>query len=433
MDYIRFSFHPVGQGIFSSGALSFAEPKGEKFCWVYDCGTVKRWQKQLELEVDRFAALSSVADAKRPRLELVFVSHFDLDHISGLTKLLGQFDVGSLVLPYLPLWQRLATAVGGKRFDNPTAQAFAVDPIRFIASIEGANVERIILVPPSTGQLPEDGPEGDPLPGGAPDNVPPVRGSRVSKDSGAFLAAGDELTSGRTQSSSSPAVMWLAPGGRLTAYGLWEFVPYNDPKLSVFSTLEFRMKVRRLRDELLATTNPSDRASMLAGLKRIYTRTFGASSKRKNEISLHVYAGPTNNLNWMSSSSTFPSLAKDPSATMSCYSGLCPLCTTPEGKAKPAILYTGDGYLASRRQLASLSAYLGAARMARLGTLQVMHHGARANWFPGLASELSPDRSVFCADKRYTHKHPHDEVWSDFSGFGAVMADSLDGYSRFLR
>lgn len=434
MDYARFSFHPVGQGIFSSGALCFAEPYGEQFCWVYDCGTVKRWQRQLEQEVDRFASLSAVHGQARPRLELLFLSHFDLDHISGLVALLGRFDVGALVLPYVPLWQRLAVSFGSKRFDNATSQAFFVDPIRFVSEIDGANVERIILVPPSTGQVPDDGPDGAPLPGGAPQDQPPLRGSRITKDLGPLLVAEDEVTGGRVQTGSSPAVMWLQPGGRLTAHDVWEFIPYNDPKLQVRATPSFRLKVRRLRGRLLATTSQGERASLLADLKSTYSSTFGKSAKRKNEISLFVYGGPTRAFNWRSTLATaFPSLAKDASAAGACESGMCNICTTDEGAAKPAILYTGDGYLASRPQLTSLSQYLGAHRMSRVGTLQVMHHGARGNWFSGLASALQPEKSVFCADKRHHHGHPHNEVWDDFSPFGAARADSLEGLSRFLK
>ena len=62
--------------------------------------------------------------------------------------------------------------------------------------------------------------------------------------------------------------------------------------------------------------------------------------------------------------------------------------------------------------------------MESVHVLQVMHHGSRSNWFPGIAAKISPQYSVFCSDPTHRgYKHPHAEVLRDFWGFGPVQVD----------
>lgn len=444
--FTRFSFHPVGQGIFSTGSLSTGDPVHTDFRWAYDCGSVKRWQRQLEQEIERFARLTHVmmsVPSLKPKLDLVFVSHFDLDHISGLVQLLQAFDVEALVMPYIPLWQRVVAAVHSKRFDTPTTQAFFTNPVGFISGLDGINVARIILVPSSTGQA-DDGDSGpiQDLPGGYspeedfPGNRPPMQVSRLRETpfDGAHPeeVGGSEAFDSKPSRGGAPQVQWMDRGGRLVANGCWEFVPYNNPTPGLKATPEFRLAVCRLAGQLLLGA-PAQRAAVLAKLKANYTARFGTSSKNKNEISLFVFAGPTFRARWdVTIADQFDSLAMSPNAIASCDSGQCPICSVPLGaSSKAGVLYTGDGFLATEAQFDSLSNYLGSRRMSTIGTLQVMHHGSRKSSRSGLAGRLAPNQSVFCADPSYTHRHPHREVWEDFESFGRVLVDAKTGMTRF--
>lgn len=426
----RFSFHPIGQGIFSSGGLSDDHPIEVQFRWVYDCGTVKRWQRQLGQEIQRYASFAGSSPTGRPVLDLVFVSHFDLDHVSGLVELLSTFDVDALVLPYLPLWQRVASAVLSARFDNPDAQAFFTNPVAFIASVEGARVRRIILVPPSDGQagFGDDG-DGQPQGGDSPNEPPSIRLTRARKATPDDIPYEEASSLGNGRAGQQ--VMWLEPGGRILAPGGWEFVPYNDPKPAMRATPGFRLAVRRHAKELLDGP-PAQRSAALGKLKEIYKKTFGATPKNKNEISLFVYGGPTFSSQWHASVADYVSLAAG-GAHGPCESGQCAMCNgMPAGtSSKAAILYTGDGYLSTDDQFHSLYRYLGPTRLSKVGTLQVMHHGSKHNWRRGLAARIAPLQSVFCADKSYSHHHPHDEVWNDFEAFGATKVDARRGHTRF--
>ncbi|ERM00087.1 hypothetical protein Q644_07000 [Brucella intermedia 229E] len=70
--------------------------------------------------------------------------------------------------------------------------------------------------------------------------------------------------------------------------------------------------------------------------------------------------------------------------------------------------------------------YGSSTRMAKMGILQVMHHGAKSSWHPGIAERLCPVASIICSeptDNRY--RHPHAEVLRDFWSHGAIQVDSV--------
>lgn len=91
------TFHPVGQGAFYTEKFVFRS--GSKVNVVYDCGTLpscgfkdEDMQKVIENAFDR-----------DERIDGVFISHFDADHVNGFPKLMqhvGQ-NVGHIFLPHL--------------------------------------------------------------------------------------------------------------------------------------------------------------------------------------------------------------------------------------------------------------------------------------------------------------------------------------------
>ncbi len=82
-------FHPVGQGAFYSERH---EVDGQKFNIVYDCGSfnVRHGTKIVE---EAFVA--------NERIDILFISHFDFDHISLLQTLIRRSQIRKIVLPLL--------------------------------------------------------------------------------------------------------------------------------------------------------------------------------------------------------------------------------------------------------------------------------------------------------------------------------------------
>ena len=86
---LEFSFHNVGQGLFYSGLLN-------DFCFVYDCGSYQTTSANLQSVVSKFV------NARNSRIiNLLIISHFDYDHISGLNQLLASCTPQYVVVPYL--------------------------------------------------------------------------------------------------------------------------------------------------------------------------------------------------------------------------------------------------------------------------------------------------------------------------------------------
>ena len=90
-----FNFRPVGQGLFYTGSLL-----NGCYNFVYDCGTENNQNlidKQIKCYQQEIACFSN----PKSTLDFVVVSHLHKDHYSGLYKLVRNFKVKKIYLPYL--------------------------------------------------------------------------------------------------------------------------------------------------------------------------------------------------------------------------------------------------------------------------------------------------------------------------------------------
>jgi len=420
---LQFDFHPVGQGLFATGSIGLngASP----FRWVYDCGTSSK-QKLIDAAiaslVGSWGEAREEAPGIKPAIDLVIISHFDEDHISGIVGLLKAFRVRYLLLPYMPLWKRLAAAFDqGIRIDDPFMQFF-VNPVAYIRRYDDARDVHFLFVPESDGDGPSPEPGGGEDEGGSEisidlrfDGSPKDSSPGWSDDTGAF---------NRGQSASL-----LAPSSRLRLGNLWEFVPYNDAHLVTKVSEEFISFVNKLGDNLLSVnTSEKERRDIIRKIKSAYCKTFGHDAAGRNQISLFVYAGQipkkgrhfhTTFRSRFECDRVFGVLNDHHIFYEHWYRGHHGTSTLPN------ILYTGDGYLNNEVRLLSLRRYFGNRnRLRNLGVLQVMHHGARDNWYHGVANSLAPSVSVFCSDpNRKRLGHPHAEVLRDFWNYCPVQVD----------
>lgn len=140
--HVEYCFHAVGQGLFASGELEDVAGSDIRLRWVYDCGTTSS-----QSLVKKAIIYESMARRRLGRIDVMALSHFDADHISGVIELLGSNEVDILLIPYLPLVQRRALAeTEGIGRSHPLHKLFE-NPAHFIAEIEGAKVRRLVLVP----------------------------------------------------------------------------------------------------------------------------------------------------------------------------------------------------------------------------------------------------------------------------------------------
>jgi hypothetical protein len=144
-------------------------------------------------------------------------------------------------------------------------------------------------------------------------------------------------------------------------------------------------------------------------LKALYDRTFGKRSKARNLISLFIYSGPVG-------------------ARMRLLHG--PLAGMPVIWEDFAQMHTGDGLLKDIPRFEAFARfYRRGHRLARSKIFQVMHHGARSSWHPGLAAKVAPRVSLFSSDPAHRWHHPHAEVLRDFCPFGPRQVDTVNGFA----
>lgn len=389
---LHVTWWPVGQGLFMTGRL--AGVRGGQFNWVYDCGSTSG-------AAERDNAIRVYKrDLNAQKIDLVTLSHFDSDHINGIVELIKGVRVRTLLLPYVPLWQRLLIAIGQGVTEADSLFGFYIDPAGYLASIEGGEVDEIVFVPPA-------GPDDIvPAPEEAPDPIFPIEGGKPEYGAPPAESDGDPALS----VASNVQVRFLRPRGRVVVSSLWEFVPYNDATMQPLATTTFVDRATRVAKFLL--NNPTRRKAALATLKRVYQRAFGTGPGPANLISLFLYSGP------IGSRARFDTVA----ATAS--------FDRRSGQDNLGQLSTGDGYLDTPPRLHALQRfYSGGNRLDRAGLVQIMHHGARSNWQPGLGAIFKPAASIFSSDPGYSHCHPHAEVLRDFWSWHPVRVDKSLGFA----
>ena len=87
--------YPIGQGCFHAGSIHArvaADHDVHEYHYVYDCGSDDR--EDLGEAIDNYKTQTSRVDA-------LFVSHLDNDHISGLDRLLSAVKVHTVYVPYV--------------------------------------------------------------------------------------------------------------------------------------------------------------------------------------------------------------------------------------------------------------------------------------------------------------------------------------------
>lgn len=93
---IKRTFHPVGQGAFYTEIHHF---DGRRYNVVYDCGTSE--------PLDRMEGVVDSAIPSHEDVDILFISHFDEDHVSLLPRLRSHHRIKKIVLPFLHKDERL--------------------------------------------------------------------------------------------------------------------------------------------------------------------------------------------------------------------------------------------------------------------------------------------------------------------------------------
>jgi hypothetical protein len=100
----KFSFFKAGQGSFYGGRIWDGE-NDRIYTVVYDCGTSPFIAGNADSLIDEITYFKH----QRPHskeIDLLFISHLDYDHVSGIRVLFQEFDIKRIILPYIEKTQR---------------------------------------------------------------------------------------------------------------------------------------------------------------------------------------------------------------------------------------------------------------------------------------------------------------------------------------
>ncbi|NDW05862.1 hypothetical protein [Jiella pacifica] len=423
---VEYRFHPVGQGMLHSGNLRNGHRKSIN--WIYDCGSVTS-NKLVEDALDNIYEHIKEKPGEKPLIDIVALSHFDKDHVSGIVYLLRIFRVDIIILPFMPLWQRLWIAAADK-FDVEFLR-FLLDPAEFLRNAAGGDQPRIVFVPPSDDTPPPPiDPLPDPDPGPDPDGDErerrfpekadgrPLR-IRVETEHRPDLLSGEIPGSRRVE---TPAAEFLRRGSVLDVEGFWEFVPYNDANQAQKCPPSFPASVEPLIAALQDATTSAETKKAFGALKRHYDKTFG--KKNRNIISMFLYGGPATK---PVDANFSPEFFFESTGGWAKYRDYTRVSTDHF-----AVLLTGDGSLnSSPRRTAFKNYFSPHGRLSKAAIFQVMHHGASGNSSPEVAEMVAPRASIFCSDPTKGKKHPHADVVRQFWEYNCVQVDARRGWMLY--
>lgn len=420
----RFEARPVGQGAFIRGQVEFFVAASDSsgsiapLRWIYDCGTESR-EDSIDASVDDLG----VSWPKGSELDVLVVSHFDKDHISGLPTLLSRYRFKRIFMPQLPRLVRLLAVLEGIEAVAPNRMsqllAIADDPISYVRE-HGGDQTQIVLVDAAEGK---QQPEGE-------EEIPPVGADDL--DSLREEAVIAEQTHGST---STHRVVNIASGQPVLLNAMWELVPYIDSEvkkvlLSFCAADNASVKVllaivvalaetpvivtpngkpdvkasKALKKKLKESIKNLRDAVYISIQKKLQVQSFGkappkVTSKHKNSISLMAYMGPLFS-------------GQPPRACTHVEIGVGMDGTewsknrSHEWQDGLGILLTGDSDLSKTAAILRLSAHLGPRRLHSLGILQVPHHGSKNNFIQFGATILPAAYSFINANPYGHHGHP---------------------------
>jgi hypothetical protein len=410
----------VGQGGFHAGQLISTQGTGvlvqtrsrthvhsaRPFRYVYDCGS--RQEAHCRGVIARFL----VASGRSP-LDLLFISHFDDDHVNGVPSLLDGADgvrVDTVVMPFVDAVERLIAFGRASARSKPVSAFFSALVIEPDAAFAPFRPRRIVMV-----RSGPDDPDGEPIEVGPADFDPEsrfrwkivsehglVRGSRRQAAGLDTTIVGDrcwvDVTAGST------GMRWMfKPYVRATdPTSVRRFEREAEKNLGwTFGTFRTRVEDHAERETLVSDRKRS----------RALADAYRAVFRNRNLTSLCIYSGPDEN---------FPP---------------GPMIDLSDGAAwqvdKIGWLGTGDAPLGWVGDAIAFVNHFSQQRSS-VATYALPHHGAKPNHSLDVLRMFSPRTCWASAKPPSLWKHPHPDVIADVKRLGSRPVHVSDRESSEL-
>ena len=392
---MRRIIHPVGQGAFYTE--DFYGQNGYVGLVVYDCGTTKKAEKErLKEEIKRLPEGKDV--------DILFISHFDKDHVCGIKDLMQGRKIKRVVIPQISGFEWfyiVEDACMSKPWVGYRVNRHLFDTISDLAHSD--SVGDVVEVKPINDEGYHPGnierPNND-----IPENDRPLESQHTSVKSNH-----QKGIMGRTQSSVVPdsksSTFSSGDNVYLDSVKVWEYIPFNYTDGKDINNLKDRIN-NVLRNELTNNGyNSIDQVPYqevcnliephLAEINKEYKNVFGSS----NASSMCVYSG------------CLTGTVRDHFGGLLFRSGKKrEVFPEAEPIRKEACLYTGDSVLINNDKLKFLLEHLG-DRNKHIGLFQIPHHGSRNNFDLDSLDMMRdygcmPDYTFICYGTKNRYKHP---------------------------
>lgn len=376
--------HAVGHGGFHTGALGYNKPQ---IRWIYDCGA---WRKVAKSKLKKRLKGYAQQVGRSGRVDILFLSHFDADHVSGVRQLLGKVQVETVIVPYLEreeifgIIAEASAARARKQEIENLSQAMLNPGIWFGEQ----NVLRVIRLRP--------GPAGDEL--GATE-IPPLPPAADRSLVVSFTGIHNALPH---SGEGAAEVIDANPGLSGKAIYVkrcktdWRFRPFVHP-ISDTARTALQEAATALVGVAVSDPNFDQRLIELIrskdGLKNLRNIYIDRELADANGKSLSLYAGP------------FIGALR------------CHLAPTTSREYASGWLLTGDAKLRSRNRRTAWLQHYGDIPSHLIDYLMLPHHGATANFHPEIVSISESARLFVTCDAGDTLR-PHEDIISELKEVG---------------
>jgi hypothetical protein len=414
----EFSFNDIGQGGFYTGHLFPISMHYPEMSFAFDCGTLSE-RDNLNNRIHGFKNSLFLN-----KLDVLFISHIDDDHVNGIAELLSGITCNRIYLPYLTPIERLFVAVRHGRNDCADFNIymdFLKSPHNFLLNSENSDIHKIIYIKGNSEQSIEPLPVSD----------KPF----VSEDSNPELT--DNLLLDSDSSEYFPKNVEFRKGNGTLCYSrIWEFYLFHEPaeKVEINSFVEkinelFSLNISdSLSQEQLV--NILDDKKKLKELRDLYKEKF----KNLNKACLIVQHKPLSYKYGQIYKYQMPSSIKH-------YFNCEDQCNrrhyfssrTNINNNWGVSLLTGDIGLIQIENSDYIKRHLD-----KVIVFQIPHHGSQTGWDNSklkLLNNKGKTTSVICFGFGNNYGHPKQQVLDDllYENFDVKFCNQYDNFSYSFR
>lgn len=402
--------YPVGQGFFHAGFID-GNGHGKPLRYVIDCGSMAKYAAERKARIREY--VKSLRTKKS--LDILFITHFHTDHVSGIEQLLTAVKVDTIVMPFLNVEDRLIAYARSLSEDRASAEA---EFYQALIQSPGSTVSRfsptnVIFVRPGNGDsgVPAE-PEASPV--APPDLDLPLAEGRPGKWEVVGQGKVERYPTDAVDEGEHPGWMIVPDTMALRVPfldGKWLLAPYVDRGLSKDRSKFFHALAKERRVSLpklkLWLQDASNVKSLITTGAADLIAAYNAVTTDLNITSLCLYSGPAH-----------PTPGRWPFYEYEV--GPERLLVYQGGENRIAWLGTGDAALASgSRRAAFLRHYQ--RLLGNVGLLVLPHHGSEHNFHEELLRKIKPSICVASADRYSNWRHPSSHVVQSVCSNGSAI------------